>query len=182
MDQYLELIIFGAVCNSGIMVGSFLSLIAPEEVSYWKKTYEFLAKIIFLAITTITIHFLIKSLAIKILFYAALVIFLNLRIKTFLRILFCLLPLFLMLNLTIGKLSIAKYANSPLIFLNLLFFGLLESYFLIPKVFDKNKKYLKKNEMHLILKKTAKQYFLINLFWLILLLIFIFISVFYSIL
>jgi hypothetical protein len=169
MNEHVWLAIYGAVCYFGIIVGSVLSFIAPEEISSWKKTYELMVKIIFLATATITIHFTVENILMKILFYLILILFLSLRIKFFLSILIYLLPILLMINLRIEKLRIVKDTNSILLFLNLIFFGLLESYFLIPNVFDKNRKYLKREEMRLIIKKTAKIYLLINLLWLILL-------------
>jgi hypothetical protein len=163
MQDFFQTIIFGIVCYLGIIVGSILSFIAPEEIFFWKKTYEFLARIIFLIIATITIHFLIQGIIIKVLVYALLIFLLTLRTKTFLKILIYILPILLLITLIFGNLYIVRDINIILIFLNLMFFGLLESYFLIPNVFQKNIKYLKKKEMLSIIKKTGKYYIFMNL-------------------
>ncbi|MEM2121321.1 MAG: hypothetical protein QXU20_01520 [Candidatus Woesearchaeota archaeon] len=168
METIIGSLTLGLVCYLGIIVGSVLSFIAPEEISDWRKTYEILAKIIFLTLSIITLNFLIKNTIIRILIYAVLVLILNLEIKLILRVIMFASPIILTLNMAIDKLEVVKEINIILIFLNLIFFGLLESYFLIPKVFDKRRKYLKKSEILLITKKTIVFYALINLVGLVL--------------
>ena len=149
----LNEIIYEILCLFGIVVGTILCIIAPEEVKQANRITRTVERILIVLITVLLANVYVKSLTLRIIVYAVLILVIVLETRLLNKILLLIVPI--VLAFLINKNSVH---NIILVFILLLVVGIAESYITLKKVFDKRKKTLSIKHTKLILKNSLIEY------------------------